>query len=108
MLRFVPVSLLVSLVDNLSSKSLLGNESLNVWGFVVSLVSSFDFSSDNILSNIILTLSEGESLNNVGNSLWSESSWSLRIGEASDVLLSLNENFEGDDSKIWATDATSN
>jgi hypothetical protein len=81
---------------------------LNRWGFVVSLVSSFDFSSDNVLSNIILTLSEGESLNDVGNSLWSKSSWSLSIGEASDVLLSLNENLEGDDSKIWATDATSN
>lgn len=108
MLRFVPVGLLVSLVDNLSSKSLLGNESLNIWGFIVGLVTSNDWSSDNTLSNIILTLSEGESLNDVGNSLWSESSWSLGVGEASDVLLSLNENFEGDDSEVWAADATSN
>ena len=102
-----PLLLLDSLVDELSSDSLLGDESLDGWSLEESLVSLLDLSSDDVLSNIILSLSENESLSNVSSSLWSESSWSLGVGEASDVLLSLDENLEGNDGKIWATDASS-
>jgi hypothetical protein len=102
-----PGLLLVSLVDELSSDSLLGDESLNAWGLVEGLVTELDLSSDNVLSNIILGLSENESLSNVVGSLWSKSSWSLDIGKADNVLLSLDENLEGDNGKIWAADASS-
>jgi hypothetical protein len=54
----------VSLVDLLSSDSLLSNESLDLGGLEESLISLLDFSSDDVLSNII-SLSEGEDLSDV-------------------------------------------
>ena len=87
---------LSSLVDNLSSDSLFGDESLDSWSFVDGLVTSFDFSSDNVLSNIIL-LSEHESVSDVVGSLWTKSSWSFGIGESGNFTISLDENFKGND-----------
>jgi hypothetical protein len=106
LLVLLPVINLGFLGDDLSSESLLGNESLDLWSLVESLVSLLDFSSNNILGNIIL-LSESESLSNVSNSLWTESSWSLSVGKTLVLVFSLNENFEGNNSKIWSTDASS-
>ena len=107
LLGFDPLLLLGLLVDNLSSDSLLGDESLNTWRLVEGLVTSLDLSSNDVLSDIILSLSEDEGLSNVSSSLWSESSWSLDVGKSSNVLISLDENLKGDDSKIWSTDASS-
>ena len=107
LLGFNPSLLLDSLVHNLSSDSLLGDESLDAWRLVEGLVTSLDLSSNNVLSDIILSLSENESLSDVVGSLWSESSWSLSIGKSGDVLISLDENLEGNNGKIWATDASS-
>lgn len=107
LLGFDPLLLLLSLVDNLSSDSLLGDESLDTWGFEEGLVSDLDLSSDDVLGNIILSLSEDESLSNVVGSLWSESSWSVNVGKASNVLISLDEHLEGNDGKIWAANASS-
>lgn len=102
-----PVLLLGLLVDNLSSDSLLGDESLNAWRLVEGLVTSLELSSNDVLSDIILSLSENESFSNVSSSLWSESSWSLDVGKSNNVLISLDENLKGDDGKIWTADASS-
>ena len=102
----LPSSFLISLQDGLSSKSGGGNESLNVWRLVSGLLSSLDFSSDNIFSWVIL-LSEGECCSDTADSLWSKSSWSWSIGESWDFLISLNKNLECNDCKIWSTDASS-
>jgi hypothetical protein len=54
----------VSLFDFLSSDSLLSNESLDLGGLEESLISLLDFSSDDVLSDII-SLSESEDLSDV-------------------------------------------
>jgi len=101
-----------SLVENLSSNSLLSDKSLDLWCFIESLFGSVlaflsvVFSSDNVLSNIIL-FSENESGSNVRCSLWSESSWSLAISESWNLSFTLNQNFKSNDGKIWSTDASS-
>jgi hypothetical protein len=107
LLGFDPGLLLVSLADDLSSDSLLGDESLDAWRFVESLVSNLDLSSDDVVSNIILSLSEDESLSDMVGSLWSKSSWSIGIGKAGNILISLDKDLKGDDGKIWAANASS-
>jgi len=102
----LPSVLLDLLVEGLSSDSLLGDESLDLWGLEEGLVASLDFSSDNVLGHIVL-LSEGESLSDGVGSLWSKSSWSLDISEAGNLTVSLLEDLEGDDRKVWSTDASS-
>ena len=79
--------------DDLSSNSLLGDESLDVGGFVENFTigsSGLSWSSDNVLSNII-GLSNNESFSNVSSSLWSESSWSFGIGESFNFSISFDE-----------------
>lgn len=98
---------LLSLHELLSSDSLFSNESLDLWWFVESLITLLDFSSNNVLSNIVL-LSESEDLSNVAGSLGAESSWLVTVGNTFDFLVTLLDDSEGNDSKIWATDATSN
>lgn len=107
LLSSLPLVDLDSLVDDLSSDSLLGDESLDLWCLVEGLVSSLDLSSDNVLGDIVL-LSKSESSSDVVSSLWSESSWSLVVSESFDFTLALDENLECDDSKIWSTNASSN
>jgi hypothetical protein len=97
----------VSSVENLSSNSLLGDESLNIWGFVESLsILLSNLSSDNVLSDII-GLSKDKSFSNVSGSLWSKSSWSLGIGKSFNFTFSFDENSEGNDRKVSSTDASS-
>ena len=96
LLTILPSLLLGSLVDNLSSDSLIGNESLDAWALVEGLVTSDECSSNDVLSDIIL-LSEGKGLSDVVSSLWSESSGLGLIGESGDIVLTLNENLKGDD-----------
>jgi len=97
---------LALLVESLASVSLLGDESLNLGGFVESLVTAFDLPTDNVFGNIVL-LSKGEGLSNLANSLGTESSGSLSVGETSDVGFTLLENLEGDDTEIGSADAAS-
>jgi len=95
--------------DDLSSNSLLGDESLDVGGFVENFTigsSGLSWSSDNVFSNII-GLSENESFSNVSSSLWSKSSWSLGIGEAFNFSISLDEDSKGDDRDVGSNDASS-
>jgi hypothetical protein len=106
LLVLLPVINLGFLGDGLSSESLFGNESLDLWSLVEGLVSLLDFSSNNVLGNIIL-LSESESLSNVSNSLWTESSWSLSVGKTLVLVFTLNKNLKANNSKIWSADASS-
>jgi hypothetical protein len=112
LLRLEPSVLLGSLHDGLSSDSLLSDESLDLWGLVEDLIVltlnlDGDGSSDNVLGDIILSLSEDESFSDVLSSLWSESSWSVGIGKSSNFTFTLDKDFEGNDGKIWSTDASS-
>ena len=98
---------LISLIDCLSSDSLLSDESLDLWGLVESLaIFSSDFSSDDVLSDIIL-LSKSKCGSDGIGSLGSESSRSLSVRESFNLTLSLDEHLEGDDGKVGATDASS-
>lgn len=92
--------------ENLSSNSFFSNKSLDLWGFVESLISFFQFSSDNVLSNIVL-FSQSEGLSDVIGSFWSESSWSLSISKSSNFLWSFFNDFKSNNCKIWSTDASS-
>ena len=113
-----PSVLLQLLLKSLSSEPLLGDESLDLTSlggllldlplFVTLLLldRSLDLSPDNVLSHIVL-LSESESSSDAADSLWSESSWSLRVGESSTLSLALLKNFEEKNSKIWSANETS-
>jgi hypothetical protein len=103
LLEFVELLLLD---ESLSSESLLGHESLDLGGFVESLVTLLNFSSHDVLSNIVL-LSEVEDFSNVVGSLGAESSWLVTISNTFDLLVTLLDDSEGNDGKIWATDAAS-
>lgn len=97
------------LVDDLSSNSLFGDESLDVGGFVENFtvtLSGFSWSSNNVLSNII-GLSENESFSNVSSSLWSESSWSFGIGESFNFSISFDKDSEGNDGNVGTNNASS-
>jgi hypothetical protein len=98
--------LLGSLVDDLSSDSLLSDESLNLGGFVEGLVSSLDFSADNVLGDIVL-LSESEGSSDGVGSLGTESSGSVVVSEAGNLTWSLDENLKSNDGKVGSADATS-
>lgn len=97
---------LVSLGKGLSSESLLGDESLDLGGFVESLVTLLDFSSHDVLSNIIL-LSQGEGLSDGRGSLGAESSGLVTIGNTFDFSITLLDDSEGNDGKIGTADAAS-
>ncbi len=97
---------LSSLEECLSSNSLLGDESLDLGGFVESLVTLLDLSSNNVLSHVV-GLSESEDLSDVGGSLGSESSGLGVGGHTVDLSLALLDDLEGDDGKIGTADAAS-
>lgn len=97
---------LASLGENLSSESLLSNESLDLGRLEEGLVTLLDFTSNNVLSNVVL-LSKSEDLSDGGSSLGSKSSGLNVVGNSIDVLLSLLDDSEGDNSKVGAADATS-
>lgn len=94
------------LEDSLSSKSSLSDESLDLRRFVEGLVTFLDFSSDNILSNII-SLSEGEDLSDVVGSLGTKSSGLVTISNTFDISITLLDDSEGNNSKIGSADASS-
>ena len=105
--RSLPGSHLTRLVEGLASQPLLGNESLDLGGLVESLVTLGDLSADNVLGNIILTLSEVEGLSNLANSLGTESSGLVDISESGNISITLLEDLEGNDAKVGTADASS-
>ena len=88
----------------LSSKSLLGNESLDLRALVESLVTLLDLTAHNVLSHVVL-LAESEHLADVAGSLGAESSGLVVGGDTLDVSITLLDDLKGDDSKIGAADA---
>ena len=106
LLGLLPVLSLVSLVDDLSSDSLLGDQSLHLGRLVEGLVSLLDLSSHDVLGHIILG-SEGEGLSDGRSSLGSESSGSDGVGETLDLAGALDEDLEGDHGQIGSADAAS-
>lgn len=75
----------------LSSDSLFCNQSLDFWCFEESFIFSFDFSVNNVFSNIIL-LSKSKDFSNIVSSLRSDSSWSVSISDAFDFSVSFLDN----------------
>ena len=101
-LGFVDLGLLD---DLLSSDALLGDHSLDSWSLVVCLVSLGNGTVHNISTDII-TFIEVEEWDDVVSSLLAESVVLLLVGDSSDLLLSLLDDGEGNDGKIWSTDAS--
>lgn len=98
---------LLVLPDSLATESLLSDESLDLGGLPEGLVSSLDGSVANVLAHIVLALVEVEEGGDVGSSLLLAHVWSVDVGDASDVLLTLLDDAEGNDGKIWASNASS-
>lgn len=94
-----------SLDDSLSSKAFLSDKSLDSWGLVVGLISLGDGSVVHISTDIV-TLLKVEVSRDVGSSLLGKTVWLVVVGEASDLLLSLLDDAEGNDGEVWSTDAT--
>ena len=110
----LPSVFLGSLVECLSSKPLVSDESLDLWCLIESSLCLVvfgisglgDSSSHNAFPWVIL-LSEGEGSSDFVGSLWSESSWSLSVGETGDLSWTLLEDPEEEGGKIWSADASS-
>ena len=96
---------LCSLNELLSSKSLLGNESLDLRALVESLVTLLDLTANNVLSHIVL-LAKSEDLADVASSLGSESARLVVGGNTLDISITLLDNLKSDNSKIGTADAS--
>ena len=92
------------LVELFASKTGLGDQALDLGGLVESLVLSLDFTTNNVLANIILLLVESECLNDVVSSLGTESVGAGNVGDTIDVFLTLLDNTELDGGEVGAVD----
>jgi len=96
------------LVGSLSADAVLGDEALDLGGFVVGLGSiSFttnNFTADDILENVVL-LVQGEHLDDVVSSLGSTDVVVVLVSEAFDFLLSSLDNLHLDHSEVGSIDA---
>jgi len=107
LLGSLPSSLLVGLVDSLSSKSGISDQSLDLGSLISDgLAFLFDLSSDDESSDIII-LGQSEELSDSGGSLGSESLGELGVSETSNGLFTDLGDGEGDDGKISTDDASS-
>ena len=88
---------LCSLNELLSSKSLLGNESLDLGALIESLVTLLNFAANNVLSHVIL-FAESEDLADVAGSLGSKSAGLVVSGNTLDISITLLDNLESDHS----------
>lgn len=102
----LPLGDLASLVLLLAAESLVGDETLDARGLIEGLVTLLDLTADDVLGNIIL-LAENEGFLDLANSLGTESTRLLVIGETGNFILTLLEHLEGKDAKIGASDAAS-
>jgi len=98
-----------SFLASLSLKSDWGDESLDLWrlgsGFGVLLV-SFQFSSDNEVSDIIF-LFEVKQLSDFVGSFWPQSSVNNSVGDTGDIVITFSDDAGGDDGQIVVDDASS-
>jgi hypothetical protein len=103
-----PSSLLVGLVDSLSSESSISDQSLDLGGLISDgLAFLFDLSSDDESSDIII-LGQSEKFSDSGGSLGSESLGLLGVSKTSNGLFTDLDDGEGNDGKIGSNDASSN
>jgi len=102
-----PSSLLVSLVNSLSSESSISDQSLDLGSLISDgLAFLFDLSSDDESSDIII-LGQSEELSDSGGSLGSKSLGLLGVSETSNGLFTDLGNGKGDDGKIGSDDTSS-
>jgi len=107
LLGSLPSSLLVGLVDSLSSESSVSDQSLDLGGLVSDgLAFLFDLSSDDESSDIII-LGQSEKFSDSGGSLGSESLGKLGVSETSNGLFTDLDDSKSDDGKIGSDDASS-
>ena len=97
-----------SLLKLLSAETLLGDQTLDLRGLVMSLITTLDFTSNNVLAHIILLWVKAEDGGNLVLSLLEESVGDILVGAAFDLLVTLLHDLEGNDSKIRSSDATTN
>ena len=92
-------------MELLASQTSLGDQALDLGGLVEGFVLALDLTTNNVLANIILLLVKSEGLDDVVSSLGTESVGASDVGDTIDVLLSLLDNSELDDSEVGAVDA---
>lgn len=97
---------LLSLDQLLAAETLLSDETLDLGGLVVSLVTALDLALGNVLANVVLLFVKAENSGNLVLSLLEETVGDLLVGAALDLLIALLHDFEGNDSEVWASDAT--
>jgi len=95
-----------SLLKLLSAEALLGDQTLDLRGLVMSLITTLDFTGNNVLAHIILLWVKAEDGGNLVLSLLEESVRDILVSAAFDLLVTLLHNLEGNDSKIRSSDAT--
>ena len=95
-----------SLLKLLSAEALLGDQTLDLRGLVMSLITTLDFTGNNVLAHIILLWVKAEDGGNLVLSLLEESVGDILVSAAFDLLVTLLHNLEGNDSKIRSSDAT--
>jgi hypothetical protein len=90
----------------LSANTLLSNESLDLGGFPEGLVATLDGAAVDVFADIVFTLDQGVHLSDVGGSLGSSAIGAVSIGDTVDILLSLLDNSQEDNSQVSTIDAT--
>lgn len=96
----------LALDEVLAAETGLGDHALNVGGLVESLVSTLDFTGNDVLADIILLLVESEGLDDVVATLGAESVGALDIGDTFNLLVSTLDNTEEDSGEVGVEDAT--
>lgn len=92
--------------DGLAAETGLGDHALDSGGLVEGLVSTLDFTSNNVLADIVLLFVEGEGLDDVVASLGAELVGALNVGDTSDLLVATLDNSKEDSGEVGAEDAT--
>lgn len=82
------------------------HKTLDLWSLVLLLAGlGLELSADDELADIIL-LGEVEELANLGSSLWTKTTRDLGVGKTLDLIVTLADDGEVEDRKIWANDAS--
>lgn len=94
-------------LDNvLAAETGLGDHALDLGGLVVGLVSTLDFTSNNVLADIVLLFVEGEGLDDVVASLGAELVGALNVGDTSNLGVATLDNSKEDSGEVGVDDAT--
>ena len=105
------------LSNRLSAETLLSDESLDLGSLVVNsvflltrLVSALllDLTANDVVSHIVLFLVKVEESADSVSSLLTEAVWSISVGDLCDLLLTLFDDSQLDDSEVRSTDTSTN